>query len=116
MSLQQIGKMSLKNLIGTLTRVQFAYLDDKGDKQLSTQSGDITLGEVTTIDPGDLKVPDGSTVFMHVFVVWGTDNEASRGFIYQKGNFLVANYEITAQAPWPSNSLLENNLALIGIS
>src|SRR5690242_4920589 len=116
MPLQHIGKMSLKNSIGTLTRVQFAYLDDKGDKQLSAQSDNITLGEVKTVDPSDLVVPDGSTVFMHVFVVWGTDNEASRGFIYQKGSSLVANYEIAAKAPWPSNSLLENDLVLIGIS
>ena len=109
MPLQQIGKMSLKNSMDARMRVQFAYLDDKGDKQLSTQSGDMILGVVKTVDPGDLKVPDGSTVFMHVFVLMGIDNEASRGFIYQKGNRHVANYEITG-------ANIGSDLVLIGIS
>ena len=110
MPLHHIGKMSLKcSMIYVTVRVQFAYLDDKGDKQFSAQSGEMMLGDVKAVDPGDLNVPDGSTVFMHVFVLPGIDNEASRGFIYQKGNPQVANYEIKGET-------IQNDLILIGIS
>jgi len=110
MALHQIGKMSLKcSMFYVTARVQFAYLDAKGDKQVSAQSDEVRLGEVKAVDPGDLNVPDGSTVFMHVFVLPGTDNEASRGFIYQKGSPQVANYEIKGET-------IENDLVLIGIS
>jgi hypothetical protein len=40
MALQQIGKMSLKNSTDTRTRVQFVYLDDKGDKSGMEKSPD----------------------------------------------------------------------------
>ena len=88
MPLQKIGKMSLKNSGGFVTRIQFSYLDDEGNKQLSRQGNDITLGFTDTRDPGDLGVPDGAMVYMHAFVVWGTDNEAKRAFLHEKGNTL----------------------------
>ena len=109
MPLQKIGKMSLKNSGGFVARVQFSYLDDNGEKHLTSQSGDLTLGFTRTYDPGDLGVPDGSMVYMHVFVVWGTDNEAKRSFLYEKGNVSVANYNI-------SGTTLNNDLGLIDIS
>jgi hypothetical protein len=116
--------MSLKNSVGMPTRVCFTYLDDKGGKQLAQpappteyfpveQGQDVVhLGEVKTVDPGDLNVPDGSTVFMYASVMWGMNNEASRGFIYQKGNPRVANYEISSTY----QQLPKNDLVLIGIS
>lgn len=109
MPLQKIGKMSLKNSGGFVARIQFSYLDDDGEKQLTGQGNDITLGFTKTVDPGDLGVPDGSTVYMHVFVVWGTDNEARRAFVYEKGNVSCANYNI-------SGTTLNNDLGLIDIS
>ena len=45
---------------------------------------------------------------MHLFVLPGTDNEASSGFIYQKGSPQVANHEIKGET-------IENDLVLIGI-
>jgi hypothetical protein len=108
MPLQKIGKMSLKNSGGFVTRIQYSYLDDAGEKQLTGQSGDIPLGQTMTTDPGDLGVPDGSMVYMHAFVVWGTDNEARRAFQYEKGNTSVANYNI-------SGTTLNNDMGLVDI-
>ncbi len=109
MPMQKIGKMSLKNSGGFVARVQYSYMDDDGNKQLTKQGSDITLGFTDTVDPGDLGVPDGSMVYMHVFVVWGTDNEAKRAFLYEKGNVLVAHYNI-------SGTTLNNDLGLSDIS
>jgi hypothetical protein len=109
MAIQKIGKMSLKNSGGFVARIQFSYLDDNGEKKLTGQTGDVTLGLTKTADPGDLDVPDGSMVYMHVFVVWGTDNEARRAFLYEKGNVTTANYNI-------SGTTLSNDLGLIDVS
>jgi len=109
MPIQKIGKMSLKNSGGFVTRIQYSYLDDDGNKQLTKQSDDITLGFTKTIDPADLGVPDGSMVYMHAFVVWGTDNEAKRAFLYEKGNTSVAEYNI-------SGTTLNNDMGLVNIT
>ena len=109
MPIQKIGKMSLKNSGGFVARTQFSYLDDNGEKILTGQSGDITLGFSKTEDPGAMGVPNGSMVYMHVFVVWGTDNEARRAFVYEKGNTSTANYNI-------SGTTLNNDLGLTDIT
>lgn len=108
MAIQKIGKMSLKNSGGFVARIQFSYMDEEGEKHLTGQSGDITLGFTKTVDPGDLGVPNGSIVYMHVFVVWGYDNEARRAFLYEKGNGSTAHYNI-------SGTTLNNDLGLIDI-
>ena len=110
MPLQKIGKMSLKNSGGFVARVYFTYLDDDGNKVMTEKNnGDIPLGQKHTIDPGDLGVPDGSLVYMYAFVVWGTDNEAKRAFVYEKGNANIADWVITG-------TTLSNDLGLTGIS
>jgi len=109
MPLQEIGKMSLKNSGGFVARIQFSYMDDNGEKKLTGQTGDVLLGQTLTADPGNLGVPDGSTVYMHPFVVWGMDIEARQAFVYRKGNVSVANYNITGHA-------LGNDLALVDVS
>ncbi|EYU15571.1 hypothetical protein [Photorhabdus aegyptia] len=109
MTLQEIGKMSLKNSGGFVARIQFSYMDGDGEKHLSKQGNNITLGLTDTVDPGDLGVPDGSIVFMHVFVVWGNDNEARKAFLYKKGSQALASYDI-------SGTTLSNDLGLIDIS
>ncbi|NHB97416.1 hypothetical protein [Photorhabdus stackebrandtii] len=108
MEYQKIGQMSLKNSGGFVARIQFSYIDANGEKFLSKQSDDITLGVTKTIDPGDLGVPDGATVYMHVFVVWGRDNEAHQVFLYEKGSQAIANYMI-------SGTTLNNDLGLIDV-
>jgi hypothetical protein len=109
MPLQKIGKMSLKNSGGFVARIQFSYMDDNGEKKLTGQTGDVLLGQTSTVDPGSLGVPIGSMVYMHAFVVWGTDNEARRAFVYEKGNVSVANYNI-------SGTTLNNDLGLVDVS
>ncbi|NHB93480.1 hypothetical protein C5469_15560 [Photorhabdus cinerea] len=109
MKFQQIGQMSLKNSGGFVARILFSYIDSDGEKYLSKQSDDITLGVTKTIDPGDLGVPDGATVYMHVFVVWGRDNEAHQVFSYKKGSQAIANYMI-------SGTTLNNDLGLVDVT
>jgi hypothetical protein len=109
MPMQKIGKMSLKNSGGFVTRIMFSYLDDDGEKKLTRQGNDITLGFSATEDPGSFDVPDGSTVYMHAFVVWGYDNEAKRAFVYEKGNTSTANYNI-------SGTTLNNDMGLVDVS
>jgi len=106
MPLQKIGKMSLKNQGGFVARIAFSYFDDDGEKKISSHTGDLTLGFTQTVDPGDLGVPDGTVIAMHVFVVWGQDNEARKSFLYEKGNAATAHYII-------SGTTLNNTLALI---
>jgi hypothetical protein len=110
MPMQKIGKMSLKNSGGFVTRMYFTYLDDNGNKQMSKNNGgDLLLGQTQTIDPGTLGVPDGSLVYLYAFVVWGTDNEAKRAFIYEKSNPSTANWVITG-------TTLGNDLGLTDVS
>jgi len=109
MPLQEIGKMSLKNSGGFVARIQFSYMDDNGEKELTGQTGDVVIGQTSTSDPGSLGVPDGATVYMHPFVIWGADIEARQAFTYKKGNMSVAHYNITGTA-------LGNELALIDVS
>jgi hypothetical protein len=109
MPMQHVGSVSLKNSGGFVARIQFSYLDEDGNKQLTGQSGDIPLGQTQNVDPGDLGVPDGSWIYLHVFVVWGTDNEAKRAFVYEKGESTTARYNI-------SGTTLANDLGLIDVN
>lgn len=110
MALTKIGKMSLKNSGGFVTRIMFTYLDDDGEKKVTSDgSGDILLGQTKTVDPGDVGVPDDAVTALYAFVVWGTDNEAKRSFIYEKGNPATANYNI-------SGTTLGNDLGLIDVT
>jgi hypothetical protein len=84
-------------------------MDDNGEKKLTKQTGDVLVGQTWTADPGSLGVPDGSTVYMHPFVPFGTDIEARQAFVYRKGNVSVANYNITGHA-------LGTDLTLVDVS
>jgi hypothetical protein len=108
MAMQQIGQMSLKNDGGFVARIQFAYLDDNGNSQLTGQSNDIPLGQSLQVDPGKMGVPDQSMCWMHVYVVWGTANQAQRAFMYSSGNTAVASYQI-------SGTTLANDLGLMNV-
>lgn len=108
MAMKEIGKFSLHNGGGFVARGEVAYIDDNGDKKLSGNAGDITLGLTGNIDPGKLGVPSGSVVSLYVFVVWGTDNEARQSFIYKSGSRATAKYTITG-------TTLSNTLGLIAV-
>jgi hypothetical protein len=109
MAMTTVGKFSLKNEGGFVVRQMFTYLNDNGEKVASQSSGDILLGQTKECDPGDLGVPDGATVWSHVFVVWGRDEEAKQEFMYKKGAPKTAAYTITGTA-------LSNILSLISSS
>jgi hypothetical protein len=108
MPMTKIGKFTLHNGGGFVARGEVAYLNDNGEKQLSGNAGDITLGFTKDVDPNGLGVPDGSIISLYVFVVWGTDNEARQSFVFEKGNKTAANYTITG-------TTLNNTLGLISI-
>ncbi len=108
MAMREIGKFSLHNGGGFVARGEVAYIDDNGDKKLSGNAGDITVGLTGDIDPAKLGVPNGSVVSLYVFVVLGTDNEAKQSFIYKSGSTVTAKYTITG-------TTLSNTLGLIAV-
>jgi hypothetical protein len=111
MPLTKIGKMSLKNQAGIVTRIRFSYLNDDGEKSVTSDcGGDITLGFEKTVDPGDCGVPDGSTVSLYPWIAAAVKEvEAKRSFMYEKGNPMTAHYVI-------SGVINFNDLALNDIS
>jgi hypothetical protein len=88
--------------------MEFKYTSDGVNWKKSEQTDGITLGKTKKVDPGDLGVPNGSTIILKAIVVAGKDNEAKQQFIYEKGNPATAEYTITG-------TTLNNTLGLIGI-
>jgi hypothetical protein len=109
MASQKIGKMSLKNQGAFVVKLRFSYRDENDEKQLSAETGNITLGFTKTADPGELGVPDDTDVSLYASVVWGNDNEARRAFHYEKGNPNTAHFLITG-------TTLNNEIGLIRVS
>ena len=109
MPIQQIGKMSLKNSGGFVSRVQFSYLDDDEKRNSPHSLRTSRSDSLRRLILESWGCQDGSMVYMHAFVVWGTDNEAKRAFLYKKGNVSVANYNI-------SGTTLSNDLGLTDIT
>ncbi len=93
--MQSIGKFSLKDNGGFNVKLQFVYWDKDGYKHHTDGTASYPVGQCASADPGDHGVPDGSTVALYAFVVWGTDNEANQLFTYQKGSTSTANYTIS---------------------
>ena len=108
MALKKIGKFKLNQQGGYVCRTEFVYLDDNGQLVQSSQTGNELLGQSYTTDPGSLSVPDGSTVWMKIWVMLGTDNQALQAFEYHAGDSHVAEYTC-------SGTTLSNHLALDGI-
>ncbi len=109
MPMQAIGKMSLKNSGGFVAKIQLSYVGSDGKKRTTRKSRDITLGVTKTVDPANLGVPDGATVYMRAFVVWGNDKQAEQPFVYRSGEPLTAHYVI-------SGTTLNNELGFIDVS
>lgn len=106
---QSVGKFSLHNGGGFVVSISFDYLDENLQKQRSKSGSNFPLGQTDTVDPGTLGVPNGATLWLHADVVWGTDNVATQGFIYQSGGALTAAYTITG-------TTLDNTMGLISVS
>jgi hypothetical protein len=109
--LTKVGKFSLKNQAGIVTRIRFSYLNDDGEKSVTGEcTGDITLGFEQTASPGDCGVPDGSTVLLYPWIAAAIkDVEAKRSFTFEQGNPLTAHYVISGVVNF-------NDLALIDVS
>lgn len=107
--MQQVGNFSLKDNGGFDVKLQFVYVDTKGDKHHVDGTGSYPLGQTKTADPGDYGVPDGAPVALYAFVVWGHDNTATQFFTYSKGDTTTANYTI-------SGTTLDNSLGFEGLS
>lgn len=107
--MKQIGKLSLLNEGGFVVKLQFQYIDSKGEKQHVDGTGSFPIGQSNTADPGDYGVPDGSPVAVYAFVVWGKDNVGTQLFYYKKGIQWTANYTI-------SGTTLDNQLGFTGLS
>jgi hypothetical protein len=103
--MQKIGNFSLFNQGGFVTKLQFVYWDDDGNKIHKDGTGDIPLGQKKTASPGEFGVPNGAMVSLYAFVVWGSDNEANQVFIYDSSSSVTANYTI-------SGTTLDNSLVL----
>ena len=104
-----VGKFSLHNGGGFVVSISLDYLDENLQKQRSKSGSNFPLAQTQTVDPGSLGVPDGSTLWLHADVVWGTDNEAAQGFVYESRNESTANYTITG-------TTLSNTLGLINVT
>lgn len=109
MALTPIGKFTLHQQGGYVCRTMFEYVDDSGQTVESHQTGNELLGQTYTTDPGDLGVPDGSMVWMKIWVMAGYDNQARQAFLYKKGGGAVAEYTC-------SGTTLANHLALDGVN
>lgn len=103
--MQSIGNFSLFNQGGFVTKLQFVYWDAQGNKIHKDGTGNIPLGQRKTASPGEYGVPDGATVALYAFVVWGSDNEANQMFTYDASSSVTANYTI-------SGTTLDNSLVL----
>lgn len=106
--MESIGKFRLHQQGGYVCRTEFVYIDESGRLMQSAQTGNQTLGFTYDVDPHDLGIKDGTTVWMKIWVMWGNDNQAQQGFIYQRGNPKTAVYTC-------SGTTLSNHLSLDGI-
>jgi len=108
----EIGKFSL-NVTGAFTsRLNISYLKDDGAWARLEATGDITMGQTKTADPGDKGIPDGSLVRIYSWV-FGTVSfdaairayyepvagdygatyvEGDEYFMYKKGSTKTASY------------------------
>lgn len=109
MAIQTVGKFKLDQQGGYVCKTEFVYMDNEGQLHTSSRTGEELLGQTYVTDPGDLGVPNGSTLWMKIWVMAGHDNQAKQAFIYQKGNSSTADYTC-------SGTTLGNHLALEGVS
>lgn len=107
----KIGKISLQNQGGFISKIVLWYTDQDGQERHTKKlTGNIDLGNSATIDPGDPKlktnITDGTIIRMYAYVMAGNDNSAPQSFKYSKGNDNIAKYVI-------AGTTLNNFLGLI---
>lgn len=109
MAFKQVGKFQLNQQGGYVCRTEFVYINPKGELESSAHTGNELLGQSYITDPIVLGVPDGSVLWMKIWVMAGRDNQASQGFEYKSGSSAVAEYTC-------SGTTLNNHLALDGVA
>ena len=108
--MQSIGKFSLRNQGGFVTKLQVVYWDENGNKIHCDGTGSFPIGQCESLDPGKASppVPNGSPVSVYADVVWGKDNTGNQLYMYQTGNGTTANYVITG-------TTLDNQLGVTSV-
>ena len=110
--MDSVGKFSLKNQGGYVVKMGFQYLEsgNSGDwKRTDKETGKILLGQSKSADPGDLGVPDGSTVRIYADIEAGPDKHGGQNFLYQSGGAKTANYSC-------SGTTLDSRLGLDSVN
>ena len=105
MALQKVSNFNLHQNGGYVCKSEFVYIDENGQMITSNRTGDQLLGQTYTVNPGELGVPDGATLWLKIWVAAGRDNQAAQGFLYEKSSTQTANYTC-------SGTTLDNSLAL----
>jgi hypothetical protein len=93
---QTVGKFALTQSGVYVCRTMFNYLaPNTSDWMMSNQSGNQTLWPNPYVtDPSELGVPNGSTLYLYVWVMAGYDAPAAEhDFTYEQGNPKCAYYE-----------------------
>jgi hypothetical protein len=95
MALQEIGKFKLQQRGPFVSRMQVKYLDGDGNVLYSSQTSDEVTGQDYFMEPSDLGVPDGSTIWLILWILAGYDQTAQKAFIYKQGSNITATYSCT---------------------
>jgi hypothetical protein len=105
MAIQEIGKFKLQQRSAYVSRMQVKYLDGDGNVVYSAQTSDEVTGQDYFMDPADLGVPDGSMVWLFLWVMAGYDQTAPKAFIYKHGSNITASYSCTGVTVAPHLNL-----------
>lgn len=110
MSQQTVGNFALTNAGGFVAKIYFMYTPPgSSDMKRSSTGNSILLGQTGQDTPGQLGVPNGSTVYLYVDVVWGSDNHSGTGYLYDSSSGVTASYTI-------SGTTLDNTLTFNGLA
>lgn len=92
--MEKIGKIRLENQGRFVTRIQFVIEYD-GRRIKSYQSDDILSGQLRTMSPGELGVPNEAIITLYIYVMAGKDRESEEKFIFDDKSDAVAKYKIS---------------------
>jgi len=93
MPLQHVSKFVVNQNGVFVSRTMFNYMYGDGQIHQSAQTDNQTIGQTCKVDPGDLFVPDGSTVWLYQWVMASIiDPVASKAFVYDKASPNIAYY------------------------
>lgn len=106
--MQNIGKISLRNEGSFDVAMEIVYWTDVIPKTQVPATDSYPVGELKTVDPGDLGVPNNSYVSLYVDVDSGEDNASGDEYLYTPDLDVIASYVICGSAE-------ENYLGLLHV-